>query len=296
MLTRPFISSDATYLVPLWDANATSRQFTRHLHQLARTNGRSWVIANPANQPIGYATVSTVPGLPQMMALDGGILPDWRRQGAGRQLLTTLIAAMERQTAVSQLSAAVRSDQPDVARFLQVNGFGVEHVEWQMRRSLASQPSTNRQPQPPTDQLTVQLADDKTAVSTFLTLYDQSFAHTPWHQPFTAEEVRLIRRPTDQLYLLSQHARPIGFAWVHFPRPNQALIEPIGIIRHRQHQGHGRFLLHTLLNQLYQQGVKTVELGVWASNQTAVSLYHTLGFQKIDSTTYYAYQLHPPAA
>ena len=132
-----------------------------------------------------------------------------------------------------------------------------------------------------------------TAVRTLPQLYERCFAHTPWFQPYTAAEVAATWEPDDELWTLVSDATPIGFAWLHFPEPTIAEIEPIGIVRQKQGVGYGRFLLTSLLQALQNRGVQTVTLGVWANNETAVHLYQSLGFRHTSSSYSLTHTLPP---
>lgn len=247
-------------------------------------NGRCWALVH-REMVIGYGVVQPLPGLPGLAELSGGIAIAYQRQGFGRRLLMAMLADLAQQTAVAQLSHAVPALDTPAARFLQKQNFTLEHQEEQLALSL---PVTLSPPHLVTaSPCHIITASRQTAVRQFPALYSASFGHTPWHQPYTADEVAALYQPTDRLYFLQRGGQPIGFAWVKLG-DDAAEIEPIGMIRGEQGQGYGRFLLQSVLQQLQEMGVTAVRLGVWTSNGVARQLYRSVGFQPVAQTYYLA--------
>lgn len=268
---------------------------------MAQTDGRFWTITQQ-DRPIGYATLVPLPGLPHLFELSGGIAPQFQRQGAGSYLWRTMrqelagMAPTARPTplgrsgqAVQEITYTVPSLDTPTARFLQRHQFTLEHEEWTMR--LDDLPAAQL---PPAD-LPGKLKplDRAAAVGSLPTLYERCFSGTPWFQAYTTAEVAATWEPTDALYKLVVGGQSIGFVWLHFPEPDVVEIEPIGIIKNKQGMGYGRFLLTTTLQQLQNQGVQTVSLGVWANNQIAIDLYQKLGFRPVSSSYSLTYNLAP---
>lgn len=261
---------------------------------IAQSNGRFWTITHQ-QQPIGYATLLPLPGLPGLFELAGGIAPEFQRRGAGSFLWQRMkqdMAGTGTSTgsapAVRQITYTVGSLESPAARFLQHHQFALEHEEYTMiLNDLGSKKLPElAEPSP------LQRIGRQTAVTTLPQLYQRCFSGTPWFQPYTAEEVAATWEPDDELYYLGENDNDIGFAWLHFPEPGVAEIEPIGIVRQKQRLGYGRTLLTTILQQLQEQNIHIVRLGVWANNQTAVNLYRNLGFQYSSSNYSLTYTLN----
>lgn len=246
---------------------------------IAQSDGRFWIIIHQA-QPIGYATLLPLPGLPHLFELAGGITPAFQRQGAGSFLWQAMKQEV-RGTAVQQITYTVENLDIPAARFLQHHQFALEHEEYTMvlhnLDSLALPALAIPAP--------LQRIGQQTAVTTLPELYQRCFVGTPWFQPYTPAEVAATWEPDDELYYLGEAGQDVGFVWLHFPEPGVAEIEPIGIVREKQRLGYGRTLLTTILKQLQAQDIQTVRLGVWANNQPAINLYHSLGFQH-DGSSY----------
>ncbi|GJM42278.1 MAG: hypothetical protein DHS20C20_25600 [Ardenticatenaceae bacterium] len=261
-------------------------QSTSPIHAITQqANGRFWTITQQ-NEPIGYATLLPLPGLPNLFELTGGVAPQFQRQGAGSFLWQAMRDDLQG-TAVHQISHTVDDLDTPAAHFLRHHQFELAHEEWTLQ--LANLPAAHVAPAKMEAKLNK--LDRATAVRTLPTLYNRSFAHTAWHQPYSPDEVASTWQPTDELWTLSNSNKPIGFAWLHFPTPQKAEIEPIGIVKEMQGMGYGRFLLTSLLQTLQTRGFQTVSLGVWASNETAVHLYKSVGFRHVSSNFSLTYTL-----
>ncbi|MFZ1397779.1 MAG: GNAT family N-acetyltransferase [Candidatus Promineifilaceae bacterium] len=246
-------------------------------------DGRFWTITQQA-QPIGYAALLPLPGLPHLFELTGGIDPPFQRQGAGSYLWHTMRQTLGRPALATGAGPEITYTVPNLdtptARFLRHHQFTLEHEEWTMR--LTGLPGVEVNP-PHRDGQLMMLGQD-TAVRTLPALYERCFVGTPWFQAYTPAEVAATWEPGDQLWTLTDENKPVGFAWLRFPESGAVEIEPIGIVREKQGMGYGRFLLTSLLQLLQKRGIETVSLGVWANNATAVRLYQSVGFHYVSSS------------
>lgn len=236
---------------------------------------------------VGYTAVWQVPGVAGLLEMNGGIHTEHRRQGLGTALLQHVIAECK-QLPFHTLSYPVADLDTAVAKFLHHHNFWVEHEEWTMTLSdLSTVPELEK----PLCQL--QTFPRAKAISQFINLYDDSFANTPWNQPFTQTEVANMLQNAADICFLMENKKAVGVVWLHFSNEHvyHANIEPIGIIQEAQGKGYGRILLTSILHQLAQQHVQTVSLGVWANNHKAINLYQSVGFQQTDTVTYLAKEI-----
>ncbi|VAW35652.1 hypothetical protein MNBD_CHLOROFLEXI01-5397 [hydrothermal vent metagenome] len=268
----------------------TTSQISQTVQQ---TNGRFWTITQ-AEQPIGFANLLPIPGLPHLFELVGGIEPPFQRQGAGsflwqhiKEAVAETVISTGSMQAVHQISHTVSDLNSPAAYFLQQHNFTLAHEEWTM--VLDSYPTTSP---PPADCL-LQKIDRETAVRTLPALYQRCFAHTPWFQPYTPDEISSSWQANDSLYYLMENNVPIGFIWLHFSKNGQTEIEPIGIVPEKQGMGYGRFLLTTTLNKLPAKRRQTITLGVWRNNHKAIHLYQTVGFRHVSSSTILTFTVPP---
>lgn len=97
----------------------------------------------------------------------------------------------------------------------------------------------------------------------------------PWtyHQLYS----ELRDNPFSAGWVLEENGKVAGFAfvWHTFER---AELSNIAIAPACQHQGHGRWLLKTLMDSAARQGCEFMNLEVRSSNANAYHLYESLGF------------------
>lgn len=256
-----------------------------YLQQLAARR-LVWV-AEDGGSMVGYTAVSLIPGLNAVYSLTGGVLPVYRRQGVGSQLMANILRDAP-SLGVRQLSCPVTNLDSAAARFLCYHGFYNEHEEWFM--SLSGLEVLPTAVPPPTCRIKTYNTTIR-AAQLFRALYDRSFGPFPWYQPYSMAEIEAaLIAPTELLFLFKAE-KAIGFAWLH---TDKSEIEPIGIVKREQGQGYGRFLLLAALHHLKQQGSDQAQIGVWRSNHAAIQLYQSLGFQHNHTIIYLALDLKTP--
>jgi ribosomal protein S18 acetylase RimI-like enzyme len=220
-----------------------------------------------------------VPGLDRIYNLEGGILPQYRRQGLGSRLLHHVLHEAPALN-IRQLSYCITDLDSPTARFLRQHNFFIEHEEWLMHLS----PLLRHPPDPLPD---CQIQTRHSPIHRFRQLYEQSFGGTPWYQPYSREEAEeALDDPADILFLI-KNERPVGFAWLQ-GKAQEATIEPIGIVKEEWGKGYGRTLLLAALHELKQRGAAQAHIGVWRSNHAAIRIYQSVGFQHQQTLTYLA--------
>ncbi|MCB9419252.1 MAG: GNAT family N-acetyltransferase [Ardenticatenaceae bacterium] len=236
-----------------------------------------WLVEE-AGRGVGYTAVIPVPGLEGIYNLDGGILSNYRRQGLGSRLLQHVLHEAPGLN-IRQLSHSFTDLNSPAAHFLRRHNFFIEHEEWLMTLSPLLPCSPAHLPD-------CQIQTHPTPIHLFRRLYDQSFGGTPWYQPYSQEEVENTLDDPGDILFLYQDEQPIGFAWLQ-----EDLIEPIGIVREEWGKGYGRFLFLAALHELQNRGKTQANIGVWRSNQAAIRLYQSVGFQHQQTITYLAFDV-----
>lgn len=107
---------------------------------------------------------------------------------------------------------------------------------------------------------------------------DESF-----RKPFTKEDLlyEISQNPVSNFLVLEKDGRVIGFIdyWVTF---DSATIDQIAIKKSERKQGFARILLEKSINDLKELGeVSFFTLEVRASNEPAINLYKSFGFQNV---------------
>ncbi len=246
-----------------------------------------WTAWHP-QQPetaVGWATAHRLPGLPRLVEAKGYVNPANRRQGVGTALLNAARQTLQNSD-ITELSCQA-DPASEAAQFLRHHHFELEHEEWEMVL-----PNLHHLPPIPRCRAKVVTLPRPKAMTTFQALYEAAFAGLPWYQPFTLAEIAFGLPHSEAMRFLRVGDELVGFVWVQRQAQHAVQLEPVGIAKGWQGKGYGRYLLLTVLHQLARQQMQQVTLGVWRSNETAVRLYQTLGFQHTHTTTYYACHLN----
>ena len=256
-------------------------RFRGYLAEVVRGNGRYWLEVR-WGRAIGYAAVRPTPGLPGVADLEGMVLPAWRRQGVGSDLLGRVMREVGG-VGIRRLSYGTKDVSGPVVAFLRSHGFGLEHEEVMLRLSA----EMGLRPLPPTEGVVVERLVGGEAVSRFCFLYDCCFEGQRWYQPYTPGEVVATLGAEDVLLFLRMGEEYIGFAWTRL-EGEVGVVEPIGIVPKWQGRGYGRFLLLRALHGLAQQGVRWFGIGAWLENVVALGLYEDVGFRPWERVVYWA--------
>ncbi|MCP4357048.1 MAG: GNAT family N-acetyltransferase [Chloroflexi bacterium] len=262
----------------------THRSWQQHMENIQDNEGHVWALLVEGSLA-GYTAVLPVPSLPGLVEIEGFIVPRWQRQGWGSQLLHHIKLDLA-ESEVRQLSYPAPSLETAAARFLQKNDFFIEHEEWTMSMVNGQWSTVNSQ-----RLMNTRTYPRQKAISLFCRLYPACFEGLPWNQPYSEEDVVDLLEHGRDLHFLLEDGTPVGFVWVQRESATAVTLEPIGIIQGKQGQGYGRILLQTILQQLTEEGVTAVTIGVWANNQRAIHLYQSLGFQHTNTLTYLAYNI-----
>jgi ribosomal protein S18 acetylase RimI-like enzyme len=287
MKIRPYTAADAGRLTAIHneikaDLFNTTDRFDGHMRHVIASGGRAWVLSEGTTIVV-YAATSPVPGLDAVMNLEGFIVPARQRRGLGSHLLRHVMREL-RETDARQLSYCLTSLDGPAAEFLRRHRFFLEHEESMMRLSdLTGLPERADGE--------MQTFSREKAIRTFCALYRQSFIGFPWYQPYSEGEVETTLDSPPDLQFLIKRGRPIGFVWTRLGGTGVGEIEPIGVVKREQGQGHGRTLLLAGLHRLAHLGAREAKIGVWRDNRVAIALYQDLGFQLTETLAYLAYNI-----
>lgn len=107
---------------------------------------------------------------------------------------------------------------------------------------------------------------------------DESFIN-----PFTKEDLlyEISKNPVSNFLVLEKDGLVVGFLdyWVTF---DSATIDQIAVKKSERNQGFAKILLEKSINDLKELGeVSFFTLEVRASNEPAINLYKSFGFQKV---------------
>lgn len=226
------------------------------------------------------------------------VLPDHRRQGVGRALVSHLI---ERSQGPLRLWA--HGEHAAAARLADDLGFERHRTLWQMRRSLHAALPEPRFP----DGITLESFNPDTDADAFLSVNARAFADLPDQGSWTLDDLHRRQRETwfDSNGFLMAWARDAnakeaktlaGFHWTkvhgshdHHDHSHQAIGEVyvLAVDPAWRGSGLGRSLTLAGLHHLRRLGLDQVMLYVDAANVAAIHLYEGLGFVRWDTDVMY---------
>jgi GNAT superfamily N-acetyltransferase len=225
----------------------------------------------------GYAAVSAVAGLPQLLSLWGGVIPHYRRRGIGRALLERVLAEAWWDKATA-LSAAVEEPDGPAVDFLRASGFVPEHEE-----VLLALPQGVRLPTAVFPAGIELVFRPPNADYLFSGMYKKAFKGLPWYQPYDAQRLP----PVDKVFFIEHKLGFAGVAALIAHRDGRWQIEPLAILPAYQRQGLGRQLLLAVGNWVQAQSSGQLLIGTWATHTAALSLYQSLGFVRESAVQYW---------
>ena len=288
-MIRSYMRADGRYLAAIHNtvfpnSRHTPLSFGEFVAGTKALGGSVWIIEDSVIA--GYGSVTPVPGLSGLAELDGCIATDRQRQGLGSALLTSMLQNLKGST-ISQVAYGVEKIASPTALFFEKHHFFVEHEEWILAYFAGTKMAQWGRP----DKVTIKTFTRNTAVTQFCNLYQKSFSGLPWDQPYSVDEVQDTLDYAADLQFLMLDGEAIGFAWTKLDAQGRGVIEPLGIIPPYQNRGYGRYLLTSTMRLLLNKGAKRIEIGAWRSNERAVELYRSVGYQHVKTITYLAYNL-----
>lgn len=281
MRIREVHSRDAAALLALQQQLFPAQRATLGRVRQMMAAAAALYVAEQNGELVGYAAAFSVPGLPYLLDLSGGVVPEQRRQGVGTGLLKALVTALRPQP-YQALTYAVTDIASPVAQFLTQHQFSIHHEEWELHRD-------NHLPIPVAqlpEGFTLKRGVGHAAASTFRHLYNTSFGPHPWYQPYSEEEILNLFSRQGLPWFLGYRSQTIGFIWYWREQDGQGIIEPVGLLPVLQGQGLGRIMLHHALSDLRRMGVVQVKIGAWRENAAAIHLYQSLNFQHTNTITH----------
>ncbi len=222
--------------------------------------------------------------------------PAHRRAGLGRTVVQALLdrVAQEGSPAGSRLRLWAHGEHPGAVALAHALGFAQSRVLWQMRRSLLAPLAEPRLPDGVRLRPFVVGVDEPE----FLRVNNAAFDWHPEQGGWDLDQVKLREAEPwfdAQGFLLATDAsdRLLGFHWTKVHGDGEHSHEPIGEVyvlgvdpsARGMHLGAALTLAG--LRHLRERGLRQVMLYVEADNDSAVRVYHDLGFTRWDTDVSY---------
>ena len=266
----------------------TPERIRDRLRRLRACGGRAWIVRHEG-AIAGYGATAPTPGLDGLYEVDGFIAPALRRRGLATSLLRAMTGDLASGGACQIYHPLASTDSP-AGRFLQAQGFYTEHEE----TCLSHDDPGSLPPAEFGDSYELRSLSRAQAINWFRRLYRASFEGHPWYQPYESDdEVDADLVDADDLLFLAHQQTFIGFLWLRWPEMTVAEIEPIGLSPAYQRRGLGRQLMLAAMERATQAGGRSVRIGTWSRNETAIRLYQRLGFKETGRRLFLAYDLIP---
>ena len=233
-------------------------------------------IAWDGSEAKGYVRMDREPGVGRAV-VRGGVVPGWRRRGAGRQLLHTAVAHARElglQVVHVDLPAGALPAKGLVAQL----GFVHVRTHWHMRRE-SREPTGAKAP--PGCWLRLMVPGE---VGVLADLQNAVFAGSWGYAPNTQEQIRyrvfdLYPQP-DEVIVLEEAGALVAYCWTH--QQGEGRVGVVGMMGVRptyRGRGLGGVVTGAGVDHLLARGSGGVELTVDSENLPAVRTYEALGFR-----------------
>jgi ribosomal protein S18 acetylase RimI-like enzyme len=240
-----------------------------------RTND---VVFDVGGQMLGFL------GIYQWRALDaelcGMVHPSWRRQGIGEALYEAAREELITRAPARTLLIVDRASVPGKS-FALDHGGELEHSEHRMQQRR--EPDERNKLTPVRVRPARRSAEDALfAASCLAAAFDESLSVDPQD----AGAVEQLASGTQIIELLPS-GRPVGVLRIE-NEGGAASIYGFAVLPEEQGHGYGRAALSAVTRSLHRQGVGSVSLEVLSTNDSALHLYRTCGFDAVGTEDYYA--------
>lgn len=129
------------------------------------------------------------------------------------------------------------------------------------------------------------IADDFSSITRLIKNRDELFrVHPSGTFPWTIAQLYHLNEERLDLSVMEENGTVIGFANLYgFQASNHAYIGNVIIDPAHRSRGHGRRLVTYMMGRIfYVHLLSEARISVFADNQSALSLYHSLGFRLYD--------------
>jgi len=140
--------------------------------------------------------------------------------------------------------------------------------------------------------ITFQKQKDITDFTSYVSVHNDAFSKHFDFRPYIEEEFKLMitaewKQYDNEHWLAIDENKLVGICSVIInPKlKHLGIVDTLGVLHNYHRRGIGNSLLGFGIQSLIEKGCKTIELGVEANNEKALSLYKKFGFYEVESRT-----------
>jgi ribosomal protein S18 acetylase RimI-like enzyme len=246
---------------------------------LGLTSDFIWVVGD---EIVGF--IGLYQWRPIELELCGMVQPAWRGRGIGNRLYEAAAAEASRRRPAIALLIVDRALEAG-RRFALTHGGELQHSEHRMqqRRQAEERPGL-----PLVDVRPASADDADFVVSCLASAFEEEPAS---YDPGDEAAVRGLVGATTIILEATTRDR-VGMMRVE-REGGAATIYGFAVVPERQGRGYGRAALSAVTTELHRSGVGVVALEVLSTNDSALHLYETCGFDAIGTEDYYSMPIEP---
>jgi len=309
LLRRPYQAADAPALADLINTieqygGGLPGQSAEGLHRLITTLVRSaesdsTMLFEPGGRLVAAGFTTTPPAEGSLLYLTGGVHPQWRGRGIGRDLVGYHLArACEIHRAYAggatwQLMAHNQCGNADAGRLLE--RFGFQPVRYWFDMAAPARPEPPLPPPPGVDLVPYTPSHEDGVYRTHQETFTDTWGFQRRDQPGWRDLTVGAKTFRHDLSFVALAPEIAGFilAYDH-PDETRAYAGQMGVVPQWRRRGLASALLTSVLHAAAQAGHTVVELHVDAASPTgAVSVYEKIGFTTESNVVTHALTLAP---
>jgi len=224
---------------------------------------------------VGYISIFTMGSMTEA-ELNGVVHPDYRQQGVFKELHAEAMKVCRERRFKHMLLLSDKNSKIGVD-FIKSLGIRYHHTEYQMeQKGLCDLPTT--------DNIALRMAEDKDIKAIWEMDIDY-FGLSVESEPEDLEKLD----ENHLVYMIELGGKVIGKIRVEYAQ-GVSFIYGFGILPEYRGRGYGKETLIKTLKLINRQGIKKVELEVESSNENALKLYKSCGFDETSVMEYYLYK------
>jgi len=258
---------------------------------------RDWLIAEDnKGQIIGFACLLKSSKRDSWW-MEVKVIPEYHKSKLSVNLFESLLDLVNKPKAPQILFSVRKYIFVDSPLQVKIKEMGIKTVHfhfWMRLDEIDSLPKLII----PSD-INFQKQKDITDFASYVSVINDAFSKHFDFRPYTEDEFKQLiqaewKELDDEHWLVIYGNKLVGLCSVIInPELNNlGIVDNLGVIHSYHHRGIGSSLLSFGVQSLIEKGCKTIELGVEANNEKALSLYKKFGFYEVESRTNIIYAIN----